>query len=406
MSDKNKSKEAYLKKVEADIRKKQEESNKKEWVHRMSYGLTAKDNPEKKSAIINEDLKRKNEVELREALKKASEKFDKNTKYDELLGRSTNPDKKYEDGGIVKAKKGKKKKKPNYGKTETFADYKSAAAAFADYNPQSDTVFVGSSIDPGVAQSKANRSSNISASKGASSVNYNDQKVYRTKNEAGQTVYVHLKKHDKKEYSKGGTVKTKKQYKTGGKLKGKTVTKEMADKEYDKKFKESANFANNFAKYAETGVGPNGMPLSDKKRKEYASLAKSEKSQSSKMKPNYKYVGTKLPSKDQPVYKNGGVVKAKKKYSDGGKVTPKQQLESMTKSRLMQALKDAGVGVPYGSDPGKGARKEKAADTGFKSGVDYTLAQLTKMAKAKGVYEDARAKAVADFRKKYGSVSK
>ena len=119
-------------------------------------------------------------------------------------------------------KKKEKGKKPNYGKTETFADYKSAAAAFTDYNPQSDTVFVGASIDPGVAQKKANMQSSISASKGASEANYNDQKVYRTKNEAGQTVYVHLKKHDKKEYSKGGIMKAKKKalkkYKGGGKI--------------------------------------------------------------------------------------------------------------------------------------------------------------------------------------------
>ena len=32
---------------------------------------------------------------------KASKKFDKNTKYDDLLGRSTNPDKKYKKGGKV-----------------------------------------------------------------------------------------------------------------------------------------------------------------------------------------------------------------------------------------------------------------------------------------------------------------
>lgn len=143
--------------------------------------------------------------------------------------------KKYENGGVLEklkaaAKKGKKsdkEKKPNYGKTETFQDYKSAAGAFADYNPQSDTVFVGSSIDPGVAQSKAQRNSSISVAKGASAVNYNDTKAYRTKNEAGQTVYVHLQKHDKKEYSKGGIMKAKKnkygkggmmEYKKGGKL--------------------------------------------------------------------------------------------------------------------------------------------------------------------------------------------
>lgn len=35
---------------------------------------------------------------------KASKKFDKNTKYDDLLGRATNPDKKYENGGKVESK--------------------------------------------------------------------------------------------------------------------------------------------------------------------------------------------------------------------------------------------------------------------------------------------------------------
>lgn len=110
-----------------------------------------------------------------------------------------------------KRKKKEKNSKPDYSKMETFADYKSAAGAFSDFNPQRDTVFVGTSIDPSTAQKKANNASSVSASKGASSVNHNDQKVYRTENEAGKTVYVHLKKHDKKEkYSKGGIMKAKK----------------------------------------------------------------------------------------------------------------------------------------------------------------------------------------------------
>tara|TARA_R110002153_G_scaffold7270_2_gene32737 strand:- start:880 stop:1338 length:459 start_codon:yes stop_codon:yes gene_type:complete len=38
---------------------------------------------------------------------KAEKKFDKNTKYDDLLGRATNPDKKYEKGGkLIKRKDG------------------------------------------------------------------------------------------------------------------------------------------------------------------------------------------------------------------------------------------------------------------------------------------------------------
>lgn len=114
----------------------------------------------------------------------------------------------YEKGGIIPKKK--KGKKPDYRKTETFQDYKSAAATFADYNPQSDTVFVGTSIDPAIADKKAQRKANVSASKGASKANYNDTKMYRTKNEAGQDVYVSLRKYDKKEYSKGGSVKIKK----------------------------------------------------------------------------------------------------------------------------------------------------------------------------------------------------
>lgn len=129
-------------------------------------------------------------------------------------------DRKYEDGGKVK----KKGKKPNYKKTETFADYKSAAATFQDFDPGKDTVFVGASIDPGVADKKAQRQGNISASKGASSSSYNDTKMYRTKNEAGQDVYVSLRKYDK--YKKGGKVfKPHNMYKDGKKV----VAKTMAD---------------------------------------------------------------------------------------------------------------------------------------------------------------------------------
>jgi hypothetical protein len=114
--------------------------------------------------------------------------------------------KKYEGGGILdKKKKEKKTKKPDYRKTETFQDYKSAAATFSDYNPKSDTVFVGTSLDPGMANKKAQRQANISTSKGASKNNYNEiPKMFRTKNEAGQDVYVSVRKYDKNEYSKGG----------------------------------------------------------------------------------------------------------------------------------------------------------------------------------------------------------
>lgn len=127
-----------------------------------------------------------------------------------------------------------------------------------------------------------------------------------------------------KKYGKGGKYDM---YKKGGTLRGKKVTKEMADKEFKKKFEESANFANKFAKYAETGVGPNGMPLSAKKRKEYADLAKSYKSKSSEMKPNYRYVGTKLPAKDQPVYKKGGKVNTLSSKKEAAAKFKKRALE-------------------------------------------------------------------------------
>lgn len=126
----------------------------------------------------------------------------------------------FKGGGKVK----KKGKKPNYKKTETFQDYKSAAATFQDFDPGKDTVFVGASIDPGVADKKAQRQANISSSKGASKSNYNDSKMYRTKNEAGQDVYVSLRKYDK--YKKGGKVfKPHKMYKDGKAV----MAKSMAD---------------------------------------------------------------------------------------------------------------------------------------------------------------------------------
>jgi len=126
-----------------------------------------------------------------------------------------------EDGGKVKKKK-KKEKKPDYRKTETFSNYKDAASRFTDSDSSKDTVFVGASIDPGVADKKTQRQANISASKGASSSSYNDTKMFRTKNEGGQDVYVSLRKYDK--YKKGGKVfKPHNMYKDGKVVKAKTM---------------------------------------------------------------------------------------------------------------------------------------------------------------------------------------
>ena len=49
--------------------------------------------------------KKREENVYKPARDKAEKKFDKNTKYDDLLGRATNPDKKYKKGGKIKAKK-------------------------------------------------------------------------------------------------------------------------------------------------------------------------------------------------------------------------------------------------------------------------------------------------------------
>ena len=123
----------------------------------------------------------------------------------------------------MKAKKKKKGKKPDYRKTETFSDYKSAASRFTDYNPGTDTVFVGTSIDSGMADRKAKRQGTISASKGASGSSRKDSKMYLTKNESGQDVYVSLQKYAKK-FKEGGKVyKPHNMYKNGKTILAKTM---------------------------------------------------------------------------------------------------------------------------------------------------------------------------------------
>ena len=94
-----------------------------------------------------------------------------------------------------------KKKKPNYKKAETYQDYKAAAARFQDFNPQSDTLFVGTSVDMGMAGKKAQHQANVSASKGASSAMPTDDKTFLTKNEAGQDVFVNVRKYPKSKIS-------------------------------------------------------------------------------------------------------------------------------------------------------------------------------------------------------------
>lgn len=266
-----------------------------------------------------------------------------------------------------KKKKGGKEKKPDYRKTETFQDYKSAAATFADFNPGTDTVFVGASIDPGMADRKANHNTRVSAAKGASSPIPSDSKMFKTKNEAGETVYVSLNKN--KKYSKGGMMKPKykkggkvttpsskkeafkkralefrgekpkgykekskkmgvstleerqaaklKRFEKGGKVKGKTVTKEMVDKEFAHNFEVNANLTNKMAKQASTGLKKNGFPMKPANVKALKEQVKKRKEKEGKAKPNYRYVGTKVPGGPTPRFKKGGKMK---KYLKGGQV--------------------------------------------------------------------------------------
>jgi hypothetical protein len=91
----------------------------------------------------------------------------------------------------------KQTKKTNYKKAETFQDYKSAASAFSDFNPKSDTVFTAQSLDPGSAQRTASRKGIISAEKGASKQLPVHDKMYKSKNASGQTVYTSVQKYSK-----------------------------------------------------------------------------------------------------------------------------------------------------------------------------------------------------------------
>jgi hypothetical protein len=126
-----------------------------------------------------------------------------------------------EDGGKVNPEKGKKKKTED-DKMEISYNYSDAAARFSDFDQAKDTVFVGASIDPGVADEETQRQANISASKGASKADPNDSKMFRTKNKEGQDVYVSVKKYDK--YKKGGKVfKAHNMYKDGKSVMAKTM---------------------------------------------------------------------------------------------------------------------------------------------------------------------------------------
>lgn len=229
---------------------------------------------------------------------------------------------------IPKKKKGKKGKKPDYRKTETFQDYKSAAATFSDYNPGTDTVFVGSSIDPGMADRKANREQRISYSKGASNPYKEDQKMYKTKNESGQTVYVSLNKTKKKEYSNGGKIKAekkglntaerKKQYMDKIKQKQAADQKAMSSKNYARVMAGGYGFKSVKEINERSTTAKNYVSALEKNREKNVYKPERQKA-SAKFDEATKYDDMlgRATNPDKK-YSNGGKMKAKKTYGKGG----------------------------------------------------------------------------------------
>jgi len=345
--------------------------------------------------------------------------------------------KKYNKGGV-----NGKPKKPNLRKTDTFLDYKTAASQFSDYNPSSDTVFVGTSLDPGAAERQTQRSANVSSAKGASDSNYNAiPKMYKTKNEKGQTVYVSLSKHEK--YSEGGTMKLKK-YGKGGKYDmyqnggGVTVTKKMVDDEFKKNFESSANLTNDLARQLAKGVDSKGMPLKPAAKKALAEQVEKRKAQEQKMKANYRYVGTKVPGGKSPSFKEGGkmylkggqvkldkneedfkIMKAKKKYNKGGSVgrsydkgnpTPTGRTLTPDEVRITGTSENQGYSNPYAKvnkpvtakdilEKTEMSRLTEALRKSKYSTANLSLGDMRKIAKTKGVYDSARELAREDYQR-------
>ena len=105
-------KKLYMKKLKSKQAAEQKGISSKNFVRMyMAY------NGDANTSDINKAVNRlegiREESVYKPQREKASARFDKNTKFDDLLGRSTNPDKKFDQGGIMKAKK---KGMPSYGK--------------------------------------------------------------------------------------------------------------------------------------------------------------------------------------------------------------------------------------------------------------------------------------------------
>ena len=93
-----------------------------------------------------------------------------------------------------KGKKGKKNKKDTTASEPSYKDY---AAKFSDFNPKSDTLFVGQSLDMGVSRKKAGMKGNISINKGASKPGVTGEKIFQGEYPSGQTKYTTVRKYTK-----------------------------------------------------------------------------------------------------------------------------------------------------------------------------------------------------------------
>ena len=229
-----------------------------------------------------------------------------------------------------------------------------------------------------------------------------------------------------KKYGKGGKYDM---YQKGG---GVTVTKKMVDDEFKKTFDSSANLTNDLARQLAKGVDSKGMPLKPAAKKALAAEVKKRKAKDQAMKPNYRYVGSKVPGGKSPSFEKGGkmyltggqvkldknkdgkitgedfkIMKAKK-YAQGGvndpeeakkklaslmskskkKGNPTAVLQRLTTNAIREELRRAGVGGKYA--------------IGEKGSVEGDYGKLVSLAKEKGVYDTARSAATKEFKENYG----
>ena len=97
----------------------------------------------------------------------------------------------------------------------------------------------------------------------------------------------------------------------------KKVTNKMVDDQHNVAMESSFNAANDMAKYAATGVGPSGFPISKNKVDAYKSASNVLKTFPAK--PSYRDVGTTIPSGPAP-FENDAMA-PKKKATKGVKKT-------------------------------------------------------------------------------------